>query len=285
VQEKQNKRAGRLLLALTALLALAPQARAQEVIRDRPSRRVSNPVRGQTPPPPASQEPRLVSTAPDPAQEATPPRRATQRRTARATEPATPTEQEQMRRTVNQLSQQVERLTDELSQMKSDQRVLFDLERLNRAEQRAENLRTQLREVTDKEFQFQDRLAQIEDELQPDAIQRRAAVVGTLNPGAVRDQIQASLERERTRIRRQLELVINSRSRLEAAVATAEQEVERLRRPTNRPRHNRRTKATGDGGRAVAGVKGPQALPAPVRLSCRALSPGAFALYVHSPTG
>jgi hypothetical protein len=229
VQEKQNKRAGRLLLALTALLALAPQARAQEVIRDRPSRRVSNPVRGQTPPPPASQEPRLVSTAPDPAQEATPPRRATQRRTARATEPATPTEQEQMRRTVNQLSQQVERLTDELSQMKSDQRVLFDLERLNRAEQRAENLRTQLREVTDKEFQFQDRLAQIEDELQPDAIQRRAAVVGTLNPGAVRDQIQASLERERTRIRRQLELVINSRSRLEAAVATAEQEVERLR--------------------------------------------------------
>jgi archaellum component FlaC len=229
VKEKEKSRARRSLLALAILLALAPHAAAQEVIRDRPSRRVTNPVRGQTPPVPATQEPRLVSTADDPAQE-TAPRRTTQRRAGgRATEQAAPGEQEQMRRTVNQLSQQVERLTDELTQMKSDQRVLFDLERLNRAEQRAENLRTQLREVTDKEFQFQDRLAQIEDEIQPDAIQRRAAVFGTLNPGAVRDQIQASLDRERTRIRRQLELVTNSRSRLEAAVATAEQEVERLR--------------------------------------------------------
>jgi len=258
VKDKQNKRAGRLLVALVVLLAPAPQAAAQEVIRDRPSRRVSNPVRGQRPP--APQEPRLVSTAEETPQEAqgatqgATQRRTPQRRTGgRASEPATPSEQEQMRRTVNQLSQQVERLTDELTAMKSDQRVLFDLERLNRAEQRAENLRTQLREVTDKEFQFQDRLAQIQDELQPDAIQRRAAVVGTLNPGAVRDQIQASLERERTRVQRQLELVINSRSRLEAAVATAEQEVERLRQrveAADQPQGDPQT--TGEGGARVA---------------------------------
>ncbi len=113
--------------------------------------------------------------------------------------------------------------------MKSDQRALFDLERLHRAEQRAEGLRAQLRDVSDKEFGYQERLAQIEDELQPDAIQRRAAVVGTLNPGAVRDSIQRSLERERDRVRRQLEMLTNSRVRLEAAVATAEAEVERLR--------------------------------------------------------
>jgi len=229
VKVKRINHAAGLPLALAALLLTpATHAGAQEVIRDRPSRRVTNPVRGQAPAPPAAQEPRLVSTADDPAQTA-PPRRSGQRRTSRSSEPPAPTEQEQMRSTVNQLSQQVERLTDELTQMKTDQRVLFDLERLNRAEQRAEGLRTQLREVTDKEFQFQDRLAQIEDELRPDAIQRRAAVIGTLNPGAVRDQIQSSLERERARIQRQLELVANSRSRLEAAVATAEQEVERLR--------------------------------------------------------
>lgn len=219
------------LFAISAPVCAARAVGPQEVQRDRPSRRITNPVRGQATPAPTpnSQEPRLVSTADDPAQEETP-RRQTPRRTSRTTErPAQPSEQEQLRSTVTRLSEQVERLSDDLSQMKSDQRVLFDLERLNRAEQRAEGLRTQLREVTDKEFQFQERLAQIEEELEPDAIQRRAAVVGTLNPGAVRDQIRTSLERERTRIQRQLELVTNSRTRLEAAVATAEAEVERLR--------------------------------------------------------
>ncbi len=130
---------------------------------------------------------------------------------------------------MTRLSTQVEKLTEDISAMKSDQRALFDLERLNRAEQRAETLRAQLRDVTDKQFVHEERLAQIEDELDPASIQRRAALIGSLNPSAVRDQIQRSLERERERTRKQLELVTNSRSRLEAAVSSSEAEVERLR--------------------------------------------------------
>src|SRR3712207_7798680 len=51
-----------------------------------------------------------------------------------------------------------------LFRSKADQRAMFDLERLTRAEQRAEDLRRQLREITDKEFQLQERIAEIDYE-------------------------------------------------------------------------------------------------------------------------
>ncbi|MBC7929975.1 MAG: hypothetical protein H7Z38_05340, partial [Rubrivivax sp.] len=178
-----------------------------------------------TPMPAASDEPSVVSTADDPQPEATP-RRTTTSRTRRD---ATQAENDKLQGTVRDLSTQVDKLSGELTSMKTEQRAMFDLERLTRAEQRAEALRTQLREVTDKEFQYQERLAEIEYELRPDSIQRRAALIGSLNPSAVRDAIQQQFERERTRIQKQLELLASSHTRLEAAVSTADAEVDRLR--------------------------------------------------------
>lgn len=230
MNEKSARRLGAALLALLLIAVCLPEALSQQ--RRRTSRRATNPVRRSAEPAPTpeepstSGEPRLVSTADEDEQDGTT-RRTPSRTTRRSAEPE-PTP-DPLRSTVTRLSTQVEKLSEDLSQMKTDQRALFDLERLNRAEQRAEALRAQLRDVTDKEFMHQERLAQIEDELQPDAIQRRAAMVGSLNASAVRDQIQRSLERERERARKQLELVSNSRSRLEGAVASAEAEVERLR--------------------------------------------------------
>jgi hypothetical protein len=231
MNEKSSRRPGAaLLLALLLFAVCLPQAFSQQ--RRRTPRRVTNPAPqtsapATTPAPSQTGEPKLVSTADDEAAQDDTPRRTPSRGTRRTAAPE-PTP-DPLHSTVTRLSTQVEKLSDDLSQMKSDQRALFDLERLNRAEQRAEALRSQLRDVTDKEFMHQERLAQVEDELQPDSIQRRAALVGTLNPSSVRDQIQRSLERERDRTRKQLELVSNSRSRLEAAVVSAEAEVERLR--------------------------------------------------------
>jgi chromosome segregation ATPase len=200
-----------------------PEAQSRQ--RKRTSRRVTSPARTQpTPTPVASDDPSVVSTADESQQEATP-----RRTTARTRRDATQTENDKLHGTVRDLSTQVDKLSGELSSMKSEQRAMFDLERLTRAEQRAEALRTQLREVTDKEFQYQERLAEIEYELRPDSIQRRAALVGSLNPSAVRDAIQQQFERERARIQKQLELIATSRTRLEAAVATADTEVDRLR--------------------------------------------------------
>jgi hypothetical protein len=233
MKEETARRLGTALLALAFVAVCLPQVFAQQ--RRRPSRRATAPATrtpapapAATPTAPAAGEPRLVSTADEEAQADTP-RRTTGRTNRRTATPAPEPEPDPLQTTVTRLSTQVEKLTEDLSAMKSDQRALFDLERLNRAEQRAETLRAQLRDVTDKQFVHEERLAQIEDELDPAAIQRRAALVGTLNPSAMRDQIQRGLERERERTRKQLELVTNSRSRLEAAVVSAEAEVERLR--------------------------------------------------------
>jgi len=207
------------LALLVGALVLFQVAQSQQ--RRRTSRRVTHPVRAQ--PTPDSDEPSVVSTADDQqnntnAQHSTP-----------HTTKNTQTENEQLRGTVKSLSSEVEQLSGQLNQMKADQRAMFDLERLTRAEQRAEDLRTQLREITDKQLQYQERLAEIDYESQPDSIQRRAALVGTLDPSAVRDAIQQSLERERTRIQKQLDLLETSRTHLEAAITTADAEVEKLR--------------------------------------------------------
>lgn len=224
MQARSVRRLGAVLVALVlAGLSLA-EVRSQQ--RRRPSRRATSPARPAATPAPDATEPALVSTA-DEGQEGTTRRPAGTRRGGDPAE--APAEADPLRGTVERLTTQVERLSNEVTTMRSDQRALFDLERLTRAEQRAEGLRTQLRDVADKEFAYQERLVQIEDELEPDALARRSAIVGTLNPGSVRDTIQRSLERERERVRRQLEMVTNSRVRLEAAVASAETEVERLR--------------------------------------------------------
>jgi chromosome segregation ATPase len=213
----------RATLALLVGSLMFLQVAQSQQRRKRTSRRVTHPVRSQTAPSPAtSDEPSVISTA-DEQQGDT-----THRTTTHATKGAQ-SENEQLRGTVKDLTSQVDKLSGQLNQVKADQRAMFDLERLTRAEQRAEDLRTQLREVTDKELQYQERLAEIEYELQPDSIQRRAALVGSLNPSAVRDAIQQSFERERTRIQKQLELLEGSRTHLETAVTSADAEVEKLR--------------------------------------------------------
>src|SRR5687768_8210317 len=213
------------LALLFAGFAYLPDAQSQQ--RKRTSRRATTPVRARAvPTPQLPDEPTVVSTADDAQTQPTPQPRRTTGRTTRQT---TQAENEQLRGTVRDLSTQVEQLSGQLNQMKVDQRAMYDLERLTRAEQRAEELRRQLREITDKEFMLQERLAEIDYESQPDSIQRRAALIGSLNPSAVRDAIGQQLERERTRIRKQLELLGTSRARLETAVGTADAEVERLR--------------------------------------------------------
>ncbi|HEV7889792.1 MAG TPA: hypothetical protein VGP08_04095 [Pyrinomonadaceae bacterium] len=210
------------LAALLLFVTFAPGALSQ---RKRTSRRAANPVRARTSPTPdtASGEPSVVSTADE--QDETP-RRTTRRQQQQQRDAANAQAENDH---VRALSTQVEQLNGQLNQMKADQRAMYDLERLTRAEQRTEDLRRQLREIADKEFQYQERLAEIDYESQPDSIQRRAALVGTLNPSAVRDAIAAQLEREGARIKKQLELLSASHTRLEAAVASADAEVERLR--------------------------------------------------------
>ena len=140
-----------------------------------------------------------------------------------------PTEEEKTQQTINNLSNQVERLNNKLTQMQEDDRYQLDMERLTRAEQRAEQLRSQLMDIQSKIADYEAKLEQIDWALRPENIENSTAGYGTTRPEAARDARKKQLEGERSRVQAQLKLAETSRSRLEVAVSNADSEVDLLR--------------------------------------------------------
>jgi DNA repair exonuclease SbcCD ATPase subunit len=134
-----------------------------------------------------------------------------------------------MQQTINALSNQVDRLNDKLTQMQQNDRTLIDMERLTRAEQRAESLRAQQVDVESKLADLQSRLESIDYQLRPENIERSAGY-GTVHPEEARDARRRQLENERSRVLAQIRILETSRTRLETSVATADAEVDALRR-------------------------------------------------------
>jgi chromosome segregation ATPase len=114
--------------------------------------------------------------------------------------------------------------------MEEQQRSMYDLERLSRAEQRAETFRTQLRDVQAKETDLQLQLDQLDYALLPEQIERSVATYGTTHPEVAREQRKKQLENNRLKVKAQFDQLEQSRVRLEAAISTADLEVERLQR-------------------------------------------------------
>ena len=166
---------------------------------------------------------KIISTA-DSTQETTQPAQQDKK-----PNPSASPEQEQMQQTITTLSNQVNRLNDKLSQMQDDDRYQMDMERLTRAEQRAEQLRSQLIEVQAKIADFESRLEQIEFALRPENIENSTAGYGSTRPEQAREARKKQLEGERSRVQAQLKLVESSKTRLEVAVANADSEVDLLR--------------------------------------------------------
>jgi vancomycin resistance protein YoaR len=134
-----------------------------------------------------------------------------------------------MQQTINALSNQVDRLNDKLTQLQANDRTLIDMERLTRAEQRSESLRSQQIDVESKLADLGAKLEQIEFQLKPENIER-AAGFGTLHPEEARDSRRRQLENERARAQAQVRILETSRTRLETAVQSADAEVDALRR-------------------------------------------------------
>jgi chromosome segregation ATPase len=85
-----------------------------------------------------------------------------------------------------------------------------------------EALRSQLSDAQKKEEELQARIKQIEEDMKPENIEKVFALNGSTRPEELREQRRRQLEGERTNVRAQLEQVLQSRARLETAVATAE---------------------------------------------------------------
>jgi hypothetical protein len=178
---------------------------------------------------------RVISTADqdtaDPDQTAETP----QPKKSRGTKP-TSDQGDEMKQTITTLSNQVNKLTDKLTQMQEDDRYLLDMERLTRAEQRAETLRSQLIDVQSKMADFQSRLEQIEYSLKPENIEKATMSYGTVHPEDARETRRRQLESEKSRVQAQLSILETSRVRLETAIATADSEVDLLRARLNQQR-------------------------------------------------
>jgi hypothetical protein len=92
------------------------------------------------------------------------------------------------------------------------------------AEQTADNLRAQLRDVQTEEAELQTRLQQLEWDLKPENIERYFAANGSTRPEELREQRRRQLQHEKDRALVRLEQLATSRTRLESAIAVADAE-------------------------------------------------------------
>lgn len=196
------------------------QQRTRSTNRRRPSRRVTNPVRGQVPPRTSTTDgtdAEIVSTADDDAanlptrNSAGTNRNQTSTRTgSRANSTAPPAV---------------------ASPPKVDSAVLRAQlsNSLYQSEQRAQGYQQQLVEVQEKADKVQTRLDQIAVDIEPENIELAIAGTGTSRPELVRERVRRTLENERTRLSAQLQTLTSSRTRLESVISSTDADIEKLR--------------------------------------------------------
>ncbi|MFN2500085.1 MAG: hypothetical protein ABR557_13460 [Pyrinomonadaceae bacterium] len=148
-----------------------------------------------------------------------------------------------MQQTIDALSNQVNRLNDKLSRIQENDRSLLDMERLTRAEQRAESVRAQMLDTESKLADLHARMEQVDYSLKPENIERSMAGYGTLHPEEARDSRRRQLENEKGRLQAQITLLENSRTRLQASLTTSEAEVDLLRRRLDQQQINNASRA------------------------------------------
>lgn len=136
---------------------------------------------------------------------------------------------EQVRKSVRQLTAEVERLTRRVADIERER--LFDVTRvlLVGEEQRAEALQARLRETLERQTLLQASLEQIDNQLKPENIERMFVGIGLVRPEEARDTVRRRLTIEKQGILAQLELLRQERGRFQAALATTDVAIQRLR--------------------------------------------------------
>ena len=111
-------------------------------------------------------------------------------------------------------------------------RITQNLDLLSRTEQRAETMRKQLIELTEKETAFKTRMMQLDEDMRPDSIDRSVMIygsVGSTRTTEMRDTRRRVLYNERRGVESLLNQTSESRARLEEDVRQADALVARLR--------------------------------------------------------
>jgi hypothetical protein len=134
---------------------------------------------------------------------------------------------------IRDLTDRVDRL--ESTSKKEDpeakqRRMLLNLDILTRAETRAEGLRKEIFEMTEKENSIRSRLDQLDIDSRPEMIERTLQLSGgSMHPEDVRDARRKSLDAERANLQTLLAQLQNSKTASELSLSKAEALVEKLR--------------------------------------------------------
>jgi exonuclease VII large subunit len=113
--------------------------------------------------------------------------------------------------------------------LESVRKVTTNQDLLTHAEERAEVLRKQLIELIEKETAYKSRMAQFDEDLRPENIERSMVGVGGTRTVEMRDTRRRVLETDKRGVENLLSVTVQSRIRLEEDVRQADQLVTRLR--------------------------------------------------------
>src|SRR5882762_2412523 len=136
---------------------------------------------------------------------------------------------DQLRKTVQQLTANVDQLKRRVADLDKYRQIDYLRDLLMKEEQRAEALQAQIQDLIEKEAPLQTRIDQLDDQLRPENIDQALAGVGSLRPEEAKEALRRRLGNERRRIQAQLDLLHQSQARLQASVATADASIQRLR--------------------------------------------------------
>jgi exonuclease VII large subunit len=143
-----------------------------------------------------------------------------------------------LRKSLQTLNNRLEAISDELlapdkknedKSLDTVRRVTINLDLLTHAEERAEVLRKQLIDLIEKETAYKSRMAQFDEDLRPENIDRSMAGVGGTRTAEMRDTRRRVLENDKRGVENLLNVTAQSRIRLEEDVRQADLLVTKLR--------------------------------------------------------
>jgi hypothetical protein len=135
---------------------------------------------------------------------------------------------EDLRRIVKHLRSENEILRVKVSQLEKRIDGLAIRDRLVQEEQRVENLQQQLYAIGEKEAVLQGRLEEISEQLRPENIEQ-LQILGSTRPEEVRESTRRRLTGEQNRLRSQLELLQQSRVRLQSSLSVTDLLIQSLK--------------------------------------------------------
>jgi exonuclease VII large subunit len=143
-----------------------------------------------------------------------------------------------LRKSLQTLNNRLQAISDELlapdkknedKSVDTVKRVTINLDLLTHAEERAEVLRKQLIDLIEKETAYKSRMAQFDEDLRPENIDRSMAGVGGTRTAELRDTRRRVLENDKRGVENLLNVTVQSRIRLEEDVRQADLLVTKLR--------------------------------------------------------